>query len=84
MQAVRVVREQGARDVYLCSVHAVLSGPAMERIRSDDIREVIVTDTIPVPEEKRLPNVTVLSVAELFSRAIIRIHEDRSVTDLFR
>ncbi len=84
MQAVRVVREQGAREVYLCSVHAVLSGPAMERIRSDDIREVIVTDTIPVPEEKRLPNVTVLSVAELFAGAIIRIHEDRSVTDLFR
>jgi ribose-phosphate pyrophosphokinase len=84
MQAVRVVREQGAREVYLCSVHAVLSGPAMERIRSDDIREVIVTDTIPVPEEKRLPNVTVLSVAELFADAIIRIHEDRSVTDLFR
>lgn len=84
MQAVRVVREQGAREVYLCSVHAVLSGPAMERMRSDDIREVIVTDTIPVPEEKRLPNVTVLSVAELFAGAIIRIHEDRSVTDLFR
>ncbi len=84
MQAVRVVREQGAREVYLCSVHAVLSGPAMERIRSDDIHEVIVTDTIPVPEEKRLPNVTVLSVAELFAGAIIRIHEDRSVTDLFR
>jgi ribose-phosphate pyrophosphokinase len=84
MQAVRVVREQGAREVYLCSVHAVLSGPALERIRSDDIREVIVTDTIPVPEEKRLPNVTVLSVAELFAGAIIRIHEDRSVTDLFR
>jgi ribose-phosphate pyrophosphokinase len=84
MQAVRVVREQGAREVYLCSVHAVLSGPAMERIRSDDIREVIVTDTIPVPEDKRLPNVTVLSVAELFAGAIIRIHEDRSVTDLFR
>jgi ribose-phosphate pyrophosphokinase len=84
MQAVRVVREQGAREVYLCSVHAVLSGPAMERIRSDDIREVIVTDTIPVPEEKRLPTVTVLSVAELFAGAIIRIHEDRSVTDLFR
>jgi ribose-phosphate pyrophosphokinase len=84
MQAVRVVREQGAREVYLCSVHAVLSGPAMERIRSDDIHEVIVTDTIPVPEEKRLPTVTVLSVAELFAGAIIRIHEDRSVTDLFR
>src|SRR5260221_7772357 len=84
MQAVRVGGEQGAREIYLCSVHAVLSGPAMERIRSDDIHEVIVTDTIPVPEEKRLPNVTVLSVAELVAGAIIRIHEDRSGTDLFR
>src|SRR5260221_3371855 len=84
MQAVRVVREQGAREVYLCSVHAVLSGPAMERIRSDDIHEVIVTDTIPVPEEKRLPNGTVLSVAALFAGAIIRIHAERSATDLFR
>ncbi|HEV2404580.1 MAG TPA: ribose-phosphate diphosphokinase, partial [Ktedonobacterales bacterium] len=83
-QAVRVVREQGARDVYVCSVHGILSGPAIERLRAAPIRELVLTDTAPLPEEKRLPNMTILSVAELFAGAITRIHEGRSVAELFR
>lgn len=83
-QAVRVVREQGARDVYVCSVHAILSGPAIERLRHAPIKELVVTDTAPIPEAKRLPNMTILSVAELFAGAITRIHEGRSVAELFR
>ena len=82
-QAVRVVREHGARDIYCCVSHGVFSGPAFERLSNASIKEIIVTDSIPLPEQKRLPNITVLSVAELFAGAISRIHDGRSVTELF-
>lgn len=83
-QAVRVVKERGARDVYCCVSHGIFSGPALERLSNADIAEIVVTDSIPQPESKRLPNMTVLSVAELFAGAISRIHDGRSVTELFR
>jgi ribose-phosphate pyrophosphokinase len=82
-QAVRLVREQGARDIYACAVHSVLSGPAIDRLRNSGLRELILSDTVPLPPEKRLPFMTILSVAELFAGAIIRIHEGRSVSELF-
>ncbi len=84
IQAVRVTQEQGAHDVYCCATHGILSGPAIERMKGAPIKEIVITDSIPLPEQKRLPNVTVLSVAELFAGAIRRIHEDRSVTELFQ
>ncbi|WIG61773.1 MAG: Ribose-phosphate pyrophosphokinase [Ktedonobacterales bacterium] len=83
LQAVRLVKEQGALEVYACAVHGVLSGPAIERLRASELREVILADTVPLPAEKHLPIFTQLSVAELFAGAIIRIHEDRSVSELF-
>ena len=83
-QAVRVVKERGARDVYCCVSHGIFSGPALERLSTADIEEIVVTDTVPQPEQKCLPNTTVLSVAELFAGAISRIHDGRSVTELFR
>ncbi len=83
-QAVRVVHEQGARDIYICATHGVFSGPAIERLGNALIKEIVVTDSNPLPEDKKLPNMTVLSVAELFAGAISRIHDGRSVTELFR
>jgi ribose-phosphate pyrophosphokinase len=83
VQAVRVAREHGAQDVYVCASHGVLSGPAIERIRSVDIKELILTDSVPLPPEKRLSNITTLSISGLFARAIRRIHEGRSVSSLF-
>jgi ribose-phosphate pyrophosphokinase len=83
-QAVRVVHERGARDIYCCVSHGVFSGPAIERLSNSPIKEIIVTDSIPLPEHKLLPNLTVLSIAELFAGAISRIHDGRSVTELFR
>ena len=83
-QAARVVREQGARDIYICATHGVLSGPAIERLGNADIKEIVITDSIPRSDDKQLPNMTVLSVAELFAGAISRIHDGRSVTELFR
>ncbi|HEV7237518.1 MAG TPA: ribose-phosphate pyrophosphokinase [Ktedonobacteraceae bacterium] len=83
-QAVRVVKERGARDIYCCATHGVLSGPAFERLSNSPIKEIVITDSSPLPDQKRLPNMTVLSVAELFAGAISRIHDGRSVTELFR
>ena len=83
-QAVRVVRERGARNVYCCVSHGVFSGPAIERLSKSPIKELVTTDSIPLPDSKRLPNMTVLSIADLFAGAISRIHDGRSVTELFR
>ncbi len=83
-QAVRVVYEHGARNIYCCATHGIFSGPAIERLNSAPIKEIVITDSIPLAEHKRLPNMTVLSVAELFAGAISRIHDGRSVTELFR
>src|SRR5260370_26817245 len=84
LQRARVGKAQGAREVYACAVHGVLSGPAIERLRASEIREVVLSDTVPLPEAKRLPLFTTLSTAELFAGAILRIHEGRSVAELFR
>ena len=83
-QAVRVVHEHGARDIYCCATHGVFSGPAIERLGSAPIKEIVITDSIPLTDHKRLPSMTMLSVAELFAGAISRIHDGRSVTELFR
>jgi ribose-phosphate pyrophosphokinase len=82
-QAVRVVKERGARSIYCCATHGVLSGPAIERLGKAPINEIVITNSIPLPESKLLPNMKVLSVAELLAGAISRIHDGRSVSELF-
>jgi ribose-phosphate pyrophosphokinase len=81
--AVRIVKEHGANDVYLSFVHAVLSGPAVERLRALPAKEIVTTNTIPIPESKRLPNMTILSVAPLLGEVMRRIHEGVSVGQMF-
>ena len=83
MEAVNIVKENGARDVYLSFAHAVLSDPAIERLKELPIKEIVCTDTIPIPENKMLPNITILTVAELLGEVIVRTHEGRSVGELF-
>ncbi len=83
-EGAKLLREQGARQVYACATHAVFSPPAIERLSSGVFEEVIVTNTIPVPEEKRFKQLTVLSVANLLGETIWRIHEDSSVSSMFR
>lgn len=75
--------KNGATDVYACCTHAVLSGPAMERIGQSPIKDLVVTNTIPLPAEKITDKLTVLSVAPLISEAIIRVHEQLPVSVLF-
>jgi ribose-phosphate pyrophosphokinase len=69
--------------VYLSFVHPVLSGPAISRLRGLDIRQIVTTNTIPIPPEKMLPNMTILSVAPLLGEVIRRAHEGRSVGEMF-
>src|SRR5690625_4840762 len=75
--------DNGAKEVYACCTHPVLSGPAIERIENSQIKELVVTNTIMLPEEKQSPKITQLSVASLIGEAIIRIHEHKSVSILF-
>ena len=82
-QAVEISLANGARDVYLAFTHAVLSPPAIERLRGLPIEEIVTTDTLPIAPEDRLPNMTVLTVAELLGEVIMRSHEGRSVGELF-
>jgi ribose-phosphate pyrophosphokinase len=81
--AANALIENGAKEVYACCTHPVLSGPAIERIENSQIRELVVTNSIPLPEEKQIDKITVLSVAPLIGEAITRIHELKSVSILF-
>lgn len=75
--------ERGAKEVYACCTHGVLSGPAMERIAACPIRELVTLDTIALPETKKIDKIKTLSVAPLFAEAIRRIYCDGSVSELF-
>jgi ribose-phosphate pyrophosphokinase len=79
----RLLEQEGAKVIYACCTHGVLSGPAIERVRGSNLKELIITDSIPLSAEKRLPNITQLSTAPLLGEAIMRIHEDVSVSTLF-
>lgn len=83
VNAVNVVREAGARDVYFAFTHAFLSDVAYERLETLKLKEIIFTNTLTTPKEKRLPNMTILSVAPMLSEVILRAHEGRSVGELF-
>ena len=82
-EAVRVVLEAGAKDVLVAATHGVLSDPAVERLEHGGAREIVVTDTLPIPDERRFDKLTVLSIAPLIARAIREIFDDGSVTSLF-
>ena len=81
--AANALAESGAKEVYACCTHPVLSGPAIERIENSIIKELIVMNTITLPEEKRSSKIKQLSVAGLIGDAIIRVHENLSVSVLF-
>ena len=81
--AVELVKANGARDVYLSFAHPVLSDPATERLSNLPIKEIVTTDTLPLPPEKRLPNMTILTVSKMLGEVILRSHEGRSVGELF-
>jgi ribose-phosphate pyrophosphokinase len=82
-EAVRALKSRGARDVYCCASHALLSGPAVDRFVQSEVKEVVVTNSISIPDHKRFPQLTVLSVGDLLARAIRYTHSNESVSSLF-
>ncbi|GHD09797.1 ribose-phosphate diphosphokinase [Zhihengliuella salsuginis] len=81
--AVRVLKDAGAKDVIIAATHAVFSDPAAQRLSESGAREVVVTNTLPIPSAKRFNKLTVLSIAPLLARAIKEVFEDGSITSLF-
>ncbi|MDO8886300.1 ribose-phosphate pyrophosphokinase [Candidatus Oleimmundimicrobium sp.] len=76
--------KNGAKEVYVCATHGIFSGQAAERLDKSPIKEVVVTNTIPVPPEKRFKKLKVLSIGPLFSQVILNVHEDESVSEIFQ
>ena len=83
VHAVEALKQKGAKSIKIGCSHAVFSGPAIERLRNAPIDEIVILDTIALPEEKKLDNMTILSSATVFAEAIDRIYEDLSVSTLF-
>jgi len=83
VNAAKVLKDMGAKDIYVACTHPVLSGPAFERVQDSVIKELIVTNTIPLPANKPVDKIKVLSVASLFAEAIKRIYEGLSLSKLF-
>jgi len=76
--------DNGAKEVYACCTHPILSGPAIERLAKSPLKEIVVTDSVPVPESKRIEKLTVLSLSSLIGEAIHRIHADLSIGAMFQ
>ncbi len=83
IEVVELLKRQGAREIYACCVHPVFAGNAAERLRASGLRELVTTDTLPLPPEKRWPGLTVLSVSNLLAEVIQRIHSGVSVDTIF-
>jgi ribose-phosphate pyrophosphokinase len=83
VSAANLLIDRGARDVYIAATHGLLSGPAVDRLKNGPIREVVVTNTLPISDDKRFDNLRVLSIAPLVADAIGAVFEDRSVSELF-
>ena len=82
-KAADALMDQGAAGVIIAATHAILSGPAVDRLKACKVEEVIVTNTLPIPDDRRFDKLAVLSIAPLVSMAIREVFEDGSVTSLF-
>lgn len=82
-EAFGILKDHGAEDIYLSFTHALLVPPAVERLSRLSLKEIVTTNTVHIPQEKRLPNMRILSVAPLLGEVILRAHEGRSVGELF-
>ena len=82
MEAASALKKRGAVEIYACATHPILSGSAIERIRQSEIREMIVTNTLPVLSEKKIDKITVLSIAPLLADTITAVFKDESVSEI--
>ena len=81
--AANAIKQLGAREVYACATHPVLSGPAIQRIQDSEIKQMVLLNTIPIPPEKRIEKMKLLSVAPLFAETMMRVFNNESVSNLF-
>ena len=84
METVKVLNRFGAKNIYAGCTHGVLSGPAIERIKNSEIKELVITNTIPLPKEKQIDKIKVLSIAPVFAEAIKRIHNEEPLGEMYR
>ncbi len=84
IETAKILESFGAKEIYAGCTHGVLAGPAIERIKNSPIKELVVTNTVPIPEEKQIDKITILSMAPLFAEAIKRINEAKPLGELFK
>jgi len=82
--AANLLVERGAREVWVAATHGVLSGPAVDRLKNAPLREVVLTNTLPIPQDKRWDSLTVLSIAPIIADALDAVFEDTSVSEIFK
>ena len=83
IETVNVIKKFGAKDVYVGCTHGILSGPAIDRIKNSEIKELVTTNTVPLTPEKQIDKIVVVSISEFFAKAIERIHQEKSIGELF-
>lgn len=83
METIKTLKANGAKEIYAACTHGILSGPAIDRLKEADIKELVITNTVPLPEEKKLDIIKVLDIAPLFGRAISNIHNGNGIGELF-
>ena len=83
IEAVAALKKDGAKDVYAAITHPIFSGPAIDRIKKSEIKKIMVTDTIPIPKEKMIDKIEILSTGQLLAEAVQRIHKEESISVLF-
>ena len=84
IETAKILESFGVKEIYAGCTHGVLAGPAIERIKNSPIKELVVTNTVPIPEEKQIDKITILSMAPLFAEAIKRINEAKPLGELFK
>ena len=83
VEAANILKEHGAKEIYAGATHGILVGPAIERIEKSPIKELVVTSTVPIEEEKMIDKIKIVSIEPLFAEAIKRLNEDKPLGDLF-
>ena len=84
VETAKILEKFQAKNIYAGCTHGILSGPAIERIKNSKIKELVITNTVPLSREKQIDKIKVLSIAPLFAEAIIRIHENKTLGELLR
>lgn len=83
VEAAKILKDHGAKEIYAACTHGILCGPAIERIQNSPIKELVTTNTVPLTKEKQIDKIKVLSIAPLFAEAIKRVNEAQPLGDLF-